>query len=420
MKKILVVGIILLFLGSNLPLLAQAQEHTRPLSHILFVGGSGPGNYTKIQDAIDASSDGDTVFVYGGIYQEQLYINNKIRLIGESKNTTTIDALSSFYPNLISINSSNVTVSGFTLQSNNVDIPIISTDNYPSKIKNLTISGNIFSINESWCILYIPYTQSCIITDNIFNINGQNWIYLRQGNNSIISHNSFNANNSMDIVLLFMGNCTVNDNIMTSSRLEIDNCQNISITKNRFTMYNRGIKVSDSQLIHISNNTFLNRYILLFPDYAILIQDSSYITVNFNIIKNTISYSPNNGIVIRDCLCITISFNIINRSSKGINLISSYGNSISNNLVYNCDFGIFIDESHDNVISKNTFENNTIHARFLNSDGNNWNENYWGRPRILPKPIFGIKDMNRPRPGFFEFDWHPARQPYNITTRGFQ
>jgi len=32
----------------------------------LYVGGSGPNNYTKIQDAIDNASNGDTVFVYSG------------------------------------------------------------------------------------------------------------------------------------------------------------------------------------------------------------------------------------------------------------------------------------------------------------------------------------------------------------------
>ena len=30
----------------------------------LYVGGSGEGNYSKIQDAINGASDGDTVFVY--------------------------------------------------------------------------------------------------------------------------------------------------------------------------------------------------------------------------------------------------------------------------------------------------------------------------------------------------------------------
>ena len=49
-----------------------AIDTIRPLSmptfngKTLYVGGSGEGNYTKIQDAINDSSDGDTVFVYNG------------------------------------------------------------------------------------------------------------------------------------------------------------------------------------------------------------------------------------------------------------------------------------------------------------------------------------------------------------------
>ena len=34
----------------------------------LYVGGSGPNNYTSIQSAIDDAVDGDTVFVYSGTY----------------------------------------------------------------------------------------------------------------------------------------------------------------------------------------------------------------------------------------------------------------------------------------------------------------------------------------------------------------
>ena len=75
LKKGLVVGIILLFIGTAMiPLNGQKIEKlSSPASggNWFYVGGSGPGNYTDIQDAIDNASDGDTVFVYNGTYQAE-------------------------------------------------------------------------------------------------------------------------------------------------------------------------------------------------------------------------------------------------------------------------------------------------------------------------------------------------------------
>ncbi len=65
-RKWLAIGIILLFVGTCIiPATAQDTEELQPSSrgNWLYVGGSGPGNYTKIQDAIDNASDGDSVFV---------------------------------------------------------------------------------------------------------------------------------------------------------------------------------------------------------------------------------------------------------------------------------------------------------------------------------------------------------------------
>ena len=69
---------------NTIPIETQSRGNT------LYVGGSGPGNYTRIQDAIDNASNGDTVFVYDGIYDEYLEINRAIHLRGESKNNTIL------------------------------------------------------------------------------------------------------------------------------------------------------------------------------------------------------------------------------------------------------------------------------------------------------------------------------------------
>ncbi|HWR28033.1 MAG TPA: hypothetical protein VN377_06325, partial [Candidatus Thermoplasmatota archaeon] len=67
------------------PSIAQDREkQSLPKSsgNWLYVGGSGSNNYTMIQDAIDNASDGDTVFVFNGMYVGYVIINKSINLIG--------------------------------------------------------------------------------------------------------------------------------------------------------------------------------------------------------------------------------------------------------------------------------------------------------------------------------------------------
>ena len=92
-KEILIcIGIIFLFLGVGVQPAIAIDNPIKPISSgiTLYVGGSGPGIYSSIQDAIDNASDGDTVFVYSGNYNGLVRIKKSINLIGEERNTTII------------------------------------------------------------------------------------------------------------------------------------------------------------------------------------------------------------------------------------------------------------------------------------------------------------------------------------------
>jgi parallel beta-helix repeat protein len=199
MKKCLVVGIILLFFGTIVtPSFAQDYEKPIPTSrgNILYVGGSGPGNYTTIQDAVNASSDGDTVYVYNDSspYYEAVRIIHAIRLVGEDRSTTIIDGERIFW-DIITIDTEHVVVSNLTIQGGNgsgisirsdhalvsqtiirdcrtFDVQIESYNDVP--ITGTILEDNI--IQQSWSGVYCYRTMETtlegnFISDNNFGIN---------------------------------------------------------------------------------------------------------------------------------------------------------------------------------------------------------------------------------------------------------
>ena len=58
---------------------------------IIYVDDDGGADFTKIQDAIDYANEGDTIFVYNGLYNEEILINkNDLSIIGEDRENTII------------------------------------------------------------------------------------------------------------------------------------------------------------------------------------------------------------------------------------------------------------------------------------------------------------------------------------------
>jgi parallel beta-helix repeat protein len=306
--------------------------HTLDDRKTLYVGGNGSNNYTKIQDAIDNTSNGDTIVVYNGTYHEKLIIDKSIFLGGKDKNGTIISGIyegldNKYHNRVITIGADHVTVTGFNITTENGSIDHSGNYHacsfiYIKKYNDTNISGNIMfkpgGWDSGWGVMSLKSDYNTITHNTFYGMQSLRdcGIIMDRSNNSLISDNTF-----------------------------IDN-----------VMY--GIWISSCK-----NNTIQHNTVVSNPHFGIFLWRAHHNIIFGNTIQK------------------------IKQSS------------------------ICLKESNNNSIISNNFLNNTMLSNFFYSYDNFWDGNYWGRPMIFPKLIFGKLERN-----FFihaiNVDHHPLQEPY--------
>ena len=338
MKRLLVIGIILLFLFCNTQFTTLSDENSNNLSaKTLYVGGSGPGNYTKIQDAIDNASDGDTVFVYSGKYdlgEEYIFINKSIELIGESRDNTIIAGSNS----LIYLNNGNVSIYSFTFEDCLIGC---GTEDIDKPVNNIKIINN--RICNSTCCLFSYYCKNVTVKENIF---------LSSDNESLFGIMSSHSKVDIEYNLFsgFMYAILCNNGGIVKSNIIQDN--DIGI-----------LQIMDSSISYpsiISKNNFMDNNV-----HASFYFNPYYLYPSLKSIKYASSIYEYNWIK-----------DIITEENK----------------LPNC--------------------NNLIRNLY-------WSGNYWDNwMGIGPKLISGMIILQGFLLDYFipwiNFDWHPAKEPYDI------
>jgi parallel beta-helix repeat protein len=333
----------------------------------LYVGGIGPGNFTSIQDAIDRSSNGYTVFVYNGTYYENIIIKKLICLKGEDKNITIIDG--GMINDVISVYTSGVTISGFTIKNSgntpmvDAGIELYSNDN--------EIIGNIVSDNGDYAVgIFLNESSNNIIKNNHIYRNGNEGIYLARSMNNFIQNNSIFNNGHCSIVISHSSYNRIINNSMYEN-----NDAGVSLWPG--ATYNEIAFNTVHDLPYSGIGIWQNA-------------DDNYIH------DNQLFNNPLYGVKIRDAKRNVIEHNIISGSEKGVILSHSSFTSIK----------------------KNNFANNVCHAIFDNSSINYWIRNYWDdHIRFRPKRIDGEICLPWNQTiiiRWINFDWFPKMKPYEI------
>lgn len=181
----------------------------------IYVGGSGPGNYTTIQAAIDAASSGDTIRVHAGTYHGRVTVNKSVSLIGENADTTVIEG----GLDIITIEANSVNLTGFTVMGTlESGITVIEA-------QNVTIAGDNFVDNNGSAIMVVGSRNIRIIGNSFSNSLEFNWplpaIYFSDSENSTVADNAISWQFGRAIQLWHSRNITLDDNVLTKTGIEV-------------------------------------------------------------------------------------------------------------------------------------------------------------------------------------------------------
>jgi len=321
-----VIVISLLFLGIGSHYGAYETGYAFPTGKILFVNAEWTPDgendkYNSIQSAINNASSGDIIYVFDGTYEENLFIDKSIQLIGESN--VILDGIENH--NAMYVIASNILVSNFTIKDG-AESGIFVDGNLGGH--NLTVKNCIITDNgEEGVLLYNTYGNTflnCSIYENPVGIKGEN-----SHNDSIIGSEIY----SSDWGVVF------------------DNCAD---------------SVVEGSLFHTNENKSIN------------ISYSDGISV-----RNCGLYDSFCGIRMRNSVNTTLEGCIISGNIVGIRIDGSSNNTVTNcNILGNTGYGIYASTfgvpSLDNLIHHNNIMGNGENA--YDECGNIWNTsvgNYW-------------------------------------------
>ena len=231
LKKFFTISLAFFMIASVITIIAPADFGVSANPGTLYVGGTGGGNYSSIQNAINAASIGDTIFVYSGTYNENILVTKQLDLIGENKYSTIIDPQGS--GTAITIQSNWVNITGFSITNCSLDGIYMVARNH------IRIEDNIISNNTNEGVEINTNCHNITVANNI--IDNCRWSILLSSsnkdnliiNNKLSNHQlaiyiwSLNTNNSI------IGN-TISDNSPSFYAIQISNSNNNMIYHNNF------------------------------------------------------------------------------------------------------------------------------------------------------------------------------------------
>jgi parallel beta-helix repeat protein len=339
-----------------------------------YSDGTAEQPYKTIQYAIDIASPGDTVYVFGGNYDETLTINKQITLWGSIDETPSIIDTDSDIRYTVEITVDYAEIQSFTLSDagNHKSSPIGAL--IAVKADNVIIQGNYFNTTSSYGIYLGNAGHGGVISGNSFN-NTKRGICIESSNTNDIFDNTIQNSSDAGIYIDDSKNTRCYANTIKNSLIGVTiiGSSNINLTRNN-------ISTCEYYGIHIEN-------------------------LNAGFIRNNSIFDNYGGGIYLDGSAVQVYENTFESNVRGIFLVGSDNRIYNNTLIDQTAIGISAQAvSTNNLIIENRFKDNSKSA---NDDSqNDWYENqrgnYWSDYEYVDRNLDGIGDIPYQKNGIID------------------
>ena len=374
--RMLRVGMLLVFAGALLILvLAASSDEAEGKSW--YVDDDPGADFERIQDAVDAAEDGDTIRVYEGTYYENVVVNKSVSLIGNGSDVTTIDGGHS--GDVVTITADGCELSGFMVRnSGNLFNEGIHIGSDYNRIFENNCTKNKYGIYS------LDYSGNNTIYNNTCDSNNYIGICLYYSNQNTLSNNTCSSNNDDGIYLLGSDSNTLSNNTCSlNNRYGIYLEQSDSNTLSNNTCSNNnydGIFLGRSDHTTLTDNQMIENGIFISGNLKNYWNTHTIDTTNTVNGKPVYYYKNSMGItvpygagqvILANCTWIKVENQNCSNGSVGILVVYSSNITImNNNCSNNCYHGIGLWYSEHNTLSNNNCPSN-VEGIFLGYSDNN-------------------------------------------------
>jgi parallel beta-helix repeat protein len=296
-----------------------------------------PGNYSTIQQAIDAAGDGDTVFVKKGVYNEQIVIDKQLILRGEDKTATIIATSNSGA--IILVSHDNVEIAGFTVRHDGAG------RGYPD-----------WYWSSGKAAIHLLNVKKCVIHDNQIVSRGCGiWLY-GSNQNSLFDNTIQECDYGITVQSSNQNTLTKNTMTNNTNGLSLMSASGNNLKDNSLNGNSYNLAISSSDLSGYINNM----------DSSNSLEEKPVI---YWIDESDRSVPDDAGcVVLVNCKNITVNGLTLKPSSQtAITLAGTQGCQVTNNHVSNSSIGIQIFNSQYDSIFDNHIN---VSSEGIASNGN--------------------------------------------------